>query len=255
MWLRLRQVALVASDLDRAETLFEDVLGLAVCHRDPAVAEFGLRNILLPVGNQFIEVVAPTRAGTAAGRYLERRGGDGGYMVITQCDDHAPRRARVAALGVRVVHAFETDTFRNLQLHPRDTGGTFLEIDEQLGPQAHEPDGPWLPAGPDWQRARRLAWVQGIAAAEIQADDPRAVAARWASIAECPLDGSGATWRLRLDGAELRFVPVTDDRPEGLGGLDLRCAEPVPVLAAARDLGCAVDGNCIALGGMRLRLV
>ncbi|MCB1746665.1 MAG: VOC family protein, partial [Gammaproteobacteria bacterium] len=217
MWLRLRQVALVASDLERARGLFEQVCGLAVCHRDPAVAEFGLHNILLPVGDQFIEVVAPTRDGTAAGRYLERRGGDGGYMVITQCDDHAPRRARVDALGVRVVHAFASADFRNLQLHPRDTGGSFFEIDQQLGAGADARDGPWFPAGPDWQRARRLDRVQGIAAAEIQADDPQAVAARWAAIAELPCAAVGPAWVIALDGAELRFVPIRDGRPEGLG--------------------------------------
>ncbi|MGE0484910.1 MAG: VOC family protein [Gammaproteobacteria bacterium] len=255
MWLRLRQIALVSSDLERAQALCEEVLGLAVCHRDPAVAEFGLHNILLPLGDQFVEVVAPLREGTTAGRYLERRGGDGGYMVITQCDDHAPRRARVAALGVRIVHAFETDDFRNLQLHPRDTGGTFFEIDEQVGPRAHERDGPWLPAGAEWQRARRLERVQGIAAAEIQAEDPRAVAERWASIAELPVAQAGTTWTIPLDGAALRFVPIADGRPEGLAGLDLCCPDPAPVLAAARMAGCVIDGNGIELVGMRLRLV
>ena len=42
-------------------------------------AEFGLENTLMPVGRNFLEVVAPIQEGTAAGRYLDRRGGNGGY--------------------------------------------------------------------------------------------------------------------------------------------------------------------------------
>ena len=119
--LKLRQIALVAAELAPVEAAIVDVLGVSVCYRDPGVAYFGLENALFPIGDQFLEVVAPTQAGTAGGRYLERRGGDGGYMVITQCDDHAVRRARVDDLGVRIAHEFETDVFRNMQLHPKDT--------------------------------------------------------------------------------------------------------------------------------------
>jgi hypothetical protein len=110
-----------------------------------------------------------------------------------------------------------------MQLHPKDTGGSFFEIDEQLGEHADDADGPWEPAGPGWQAARRLERVTGIRGAEIQCDDPSAVAARWAEIAELP----GALARpaiqlIALDNATLRFVPCRDGRPEGLGGIDVR---------------------------------
>ena len=94
MWLKLRQIALVAENLQPVEAQLIDVMGLKVCYRDPGISYFGLENALFPIGNQLLEVVAPIKEGTAGGRYLERRGGDGGYMVITQCDEHAPRRKR-----------------------------------------------------------------------------------------------------------------------------------------------------------------
>jgi hypothetical protein len=187
MWLRLRQIALVAQELAPVEQDLIDVLGVEVCYRDPGVGHFGLENALFPIGNQLLEVVAPVQENTAGGRYLQRRQGDGGYMVITQCDDHAPRRARVESLGVRIVNQFETDEFRNMQMHPKDTGGSFFEIDEQVGAGAHDADGPWEPAGDNWQRARHTQRVTGIAAAELQCDDPAAVAARWGQIAELPV--------------------------------------------------------------------
>ena len=147
MWLRLRQIALVARELRPVIDDLSAVLGVEACFVDPGVKTFGLENTLLPVGNQFVEVVAPITDGTAGGRYLERRKGDGGYMVILQCDDHPPRRARAAELGVRVAWEFETPgEYTCMQLHPRDTGGTFLEVDAQFGERALELDGPWHPA-------------------------------------------------------------------------------------------------------------
>ena len=77
MRLRLRQIALVAEKLEPALDDLRSVLGLEVCYRDPGVERFGLENALLPVGNQFLEVVAPIRPDAAGGRDRERRGGDG----------------------------------------------------------------------------------------------------------------------------------------------------------------------------------
>src|SRR5690349_23226041 len=109
MWLRLRQVALIASDADAIAQQLGEVFGLEVAFIDEHLpGAFGLQNRLLPVGTQFIEVCAPVHENTAGGRYLERRGGDGGYMVISQCDDHAPRKARVKDLGIRTVAARDT---------------------------------------------------------------------------------------------------------------------------------------------------
>ncbi len=252
MWLRLRQIALVAAELAPVEKDLIDVLGVKVCFRDPGVAHFGLENALFPVGHQFLEVVAPTQENTAGGRYLERRGGDGGYMVITQCDDHTPRRAQVEALGVRIAHQFETHQFRNMQLHPKDTGATFFEIDEQLGEGALDPDGPWEPAGPDWQRSISTERVNGIVAAELQCDDPVGVAKRWGDIAQLPVTPD---LEIVLDNATLRFVPCTDGRPEGLGGIDVACTDAPAVLAAAQAIGARRSDTQIYLCGMRINLI
>ena len=252
MWLRLRQIALVARELAPVEKQLTEVLGIAVCYRDPGVAHFGLENALMPIGNQLLEVVAPIQENTAGGRYLDRRGGDGGYMVITQCDDHMPRRKRVEELGVRLAHKFETDEFRNMQLHPKDTGATFFEIDEQRGPNAHDPDGPWEPAGPDWKKGRKLDRVTGIVAAELQCDDPRRVAEKWAEIAELPVSGTNT---IELENATLRFVPCTDERPEGLGGIDVVAANKDAILQDAQSVGAKTGDNQIYLCGMRINLV
>lgn len=239
--LRLRQIALVAHDLDDTVGWFAHELALRVAHRDPAVAVFGLHNAVMPVGQQFLEVVAPTRSGTTAGRYLDRRHGDGGYMVILQCDEHAARKRRIGELGIRTALADDTPDYRLLQLHPADTGGSFLEIDEQIG--GDDLDGPWMPAGADWQQARCTDVVDAIVAAEIQSVLPATLAETWGSILQRPAADVGAHHEIELDNAVLRFVEAADGRGEGLGGIDLRAADRTRA------------GTSYLAAGMRIRLV
>ena len=101
MWMRLRQIAVVTEDLRQSALDIGTVLGVEGCYVDPGVGAFGLKNTLWPIGSQFIEVVTPFREGTAGGRYRTRRGGDSGYMFITQVDDVAHRRSRAEELGIR----------------------------------------------------------------------------------------------------------------------------------------------------------
>lgn len=249
MTLRLRQIALVARDRDAVVADLVAVFGLRVGYEDPHIGRIGLHNALLPVGTQLLEVVAPIVEGTTAERYLERRGGDGGYMVITQTDDHVARRARVDELGIRIVGQFDDDGFTNMQLHPRDTGGSFLEIDEQVG--GDDPHGPWSPAGPDWQHAISTDVVAAITAAEIQCGDPDAVSARWAEIVEIDrvtIDGAPT---IALANAALRFVPVDDGRGDGLGGIDLDTVDVGWVRAAAAERGLPVGDDHVIVGGLR----
>ncbi len=92
--LRLRQVVIAARDLDGTVQRICDALELTVCFTDPGVAEFGLHNALLTVGDQFIEVVSPFRDGTAAGRLLDRRDAAvTAYMVMFEVNDLDSRMA------------------------------------------------------------------------------------------------------------------------------------------------------------------
>ncbi|MET0152593.1 MAG: VOC family protein [Candidatus Binatia bacterium] len=247
--LRLRQVALVARSLAPVVEEIRDVLGLEVAFRDPSVASFGLENALFPIGDQFLEVVSPIRQGTAAGRYLDRRGGDGGYMVILQCDDPAERERRAVALGIR--KAFEQDTggYRVLQLHPGDTGGCFLSVDFQEGGEDRE--GPWHPAGPTWPAAVRSGVVCGITAVEIQSPEPAKLAARWQEILDLPLETDST---LRLDDAAIRFGEDRDGRGEGLGALELVTVDRSRLLAAAERRGHRVSVNRVEICGTGFHL-
>jgi hypothetical protein len=257
MSIRLRQICLVAEKLAPVLEDFRAVLGLEVCYKDPDVAVFGLENSLMPIGNNFIEVVAPVKENTAAGRYLKRRNGDGGYMVICQCDTHATQQARkerAAALNIRLVLDHDAKGFHAMQLHPGDTGGAFFEIDWDA---KGEPDGNWMPAGGSgWTVARRTDKVSDYTAVELQSADPRGLAERWSKIAELPLrnDAHGRL-ELPLDNAAIRFVEATDGRGEGLGGIDVVVADRRRVLEAAERRDLLVNKNQVDICGTRFYLV
>jgi hypothetical protein len=257
MSIYLRQICLVANQLAPVIEDFEEIFGLEVCFVDKGVAVFGLENSLMPVGTNFIEVVSPIKEDTAAGRYLKRRNGDGGYMVICQCDSHETqraRKARVVPLNIRIAWEHETKSFHALQLHPADTGGAFFEIDWDA---KGEPQGNWEPAGGDgWPAAVRTDVVKGYQAVELQSADARGLAERWSSIAETPLrkDSRGHS-EMPLKNASIRFVEANDGRGEGLGGVDILVKDRERLLQAAERRGRRVADDQVMICGTRFYLV
>ncbi len=243
--MRLRQIALVAADLRSTEEQICAELGLEVCYRDPGLAGFGLRHGLYAIGDRILEVVVPKQPGTTAERFLDRRGGDGGYMVLVQVDDVSAHKARVLDAGFRVIHdggvtqptaapGEQPATIRGIHLHPKDVGGAILSIDQS------DPADSWGWAGYDWQYHSRDEVVSDLVAIDIQADDPAAMAERWGRALDHPVDGEN---RIELSDATIRFVAAEDGRGDGLAAADL----------VATDRARA--GETIELCGTRFNLV
>ena len=251
-YLRLRQLCLVAAELAPVEEDLCAVFGVRVCHRDPEVGQFGLHNALMPFGTSFVEVVAPLREGTTAGRYLERRKGDGGYMVILDSESLPRWRAHVDAIGVRIAAPLALGDYEGMQLHPRDTGGALLEINTTRN--GADLNGPYWPAGPRWREAVSNARVHGITGAVLQAQDPAALAARWGRILQRPAERAGDDWQLQLDNARLRFVAPRDDRGEGLAGIELAVHDAPTIRATAQARGLATDAAGVSVGGVHFAL-
>ena len=166
---RLRQVALVTHDLARARKEITEILGVPVIYEDPAVGQWGLENFLVPIGGDIIEVVAPTRPGTTAGRLLDKRG-EGGYMIIMQNKDADASKMKIEAAGTSKVifsHPFShnypswggvKDEGFCIQYHPKGVkGGMMPELDSHT-PCEKNPEplterfSPWHPCGGDYDR-------------------------------------------------------------------------------------------------------
>jgi hypothetical protein len=255
MSLYLRQVALVASKLAPAIDDLSAIFGIEPCHVDPGVGIWGLENTLIPIGSNFLEVVAPIKDGTAAGRHIARRGGDGGYMVICQTESRDSQRAfreRAVASGVRVAYEGEREGFRIMQLHPGDLEAAFLEIDWDI-----ESDfaGRWEPAGgTGWKKHVRTGRVRELAGVELQCADPAALAAKWAHVADLPVISPGGIPGVQLGNASLRFIKTADARGSGLCGVDVVVNDRDAILREARQRGCHAGDNHVIVCGTRFYL-
>lgn len=246
--MRLRQIALVAHDLEPVVSDLCAVLGVEVGFNDPGIGYFGLENAVMPVGDTFLEVVSPVQDDTAAGRYRERKGGDCGYMVLLQTDDFEGDRARMDALGVRVVWEARREEIRAMHLHPRDTGGTLCSVDQPTPAES------WLWGGPDWRSAVRTDVTRALSAAVIQAPDPAGLAKRFGEVfAQAVHDRGDGTCEMRLDRGALRFVPARDGRGEVLSEIEVESPEPERVLAAARGRGLEVRDGAAGICGTWIR--
>jgi hypothetical protein len=253
--MRLRQVALVARDLAAARADIDAILAPGEPFADPGVGHFGLQNWVWPVGDTFLEVVSPVREGTTAGRLLEKRGGDGGYMAIFQVPDIAAARAQLAAAGVRTVWDIDRPDkdgkggVAASHLHPKDVGGAIVSVDFM------DPPARWDWGGPGWEARGRRDVVSGIVGCEVQADDPAAMCRRWGAALGLAPERAGAGWRLAMEGGEVRFVGVVDGRGEGLRAVDVAVRDVGEVRRRAAARGCVGDGGEVTIAGTGVRLV
>ena len=248
--MRLRQVALASSGLEQVTDALAKVFGLRVAYNDPHIHGYGLKNAVLPAGTAFLEVVEPVRDDASAARFIRRRGGDAGYMIIIQAADAIAEQARVEALGVRVVDVIDTATYRCAHFHPADFGGVLTSIDQQRTEADHlAPYGDWMPAGPDWQAARGDQ-VLDLASATLSAADPAALARRWSELLGRPLDPANAL-RLPLEHGAVVFEQGVDDTPTLISGLELQVADVAAALARAKVAGLDVSDRGVLIGGVR----
>jgi hypothetical protein len=262
---RLRQAVLVAAELEPAAQALQAALSLDEPFRDPGVGEFGLANVVFALGDCFIEIVSPVRTGTAAGRYLERHGGDGGYMVMFDIEDLEGARERAGGLGVRVVWQLDLPDISGTHLHPADMRGAIVSLDRS------RPYGTWRWGGPQWTERIGTGAPGSLAGITVAVGDPAAVAARWAEVLGVGLgeterggetqgedgtegaeekEGVGETRRigtrpvLELDGARVCFAASADAGGEGISEIAVRTPGALPG-----------GSETVALGGAVLRRV
>ena len=250
-YMRLRQICLVAPQLEPVIADIAGIMGLAVCYRDGNVAKYGLVNALMPVDTILLEVVAPFRDGTAAGRFLEKTGGRGGYMAIFACEDPDARAAQANAIGVRTANVITHAPYHGVQLHPRDCRAAFIEFNHTDG--SDDVLGPYPPAGPEWQKFVRKDVTRTLTGVEMQSPDPLALAEHWGRIIGVAVTRSDTgDAELRLPNCRFRFVK---GEAEIMSALEFRVRDVAAVCEAARERGYSVSGNEFLLGGVSFRLV
>jgi hypothetical protein len=246
---RLRQAVWVAAALEPVAAALRSALELDEPFRDPGVGAFGLENVVFALGDCFLEVVSPTQADTAAGRYLTRHGGDGGYMVIFDLEDLEGARSRALGLGVRVVWQIDLPDISGTHIHPADMHGAIVSLDRS------RPYGTWRWGGPAWTGQTGAGAPGRLAGITVAVADPVAVAARWGEVLGVAVgggerDGGEAAGKggdgpvLRIDGGEVRFTTADGEQGDGLVEVAVELPHELP---GGEDV--------LELGGVRLRRV
>lgn len=248
-YLRLRQICLAAPRLARVTDDIQSIFKVAVCYRDPNVARYGLENALIPIGTDLLEVVAPTREDTAAGRFISRTRGHGGYMAIFQASDPRRRQAHAEALGVRTAHVIDRDAYQSAQLHPRDCRAAFIELGHSTG--GDDRMGTWWPAGEQWKNFIRTDDTRRMLGIEIESPAPADLAAHWSKILETSLSSSDSVPSMQFEGSTIRFCSGPVD---ALSAILIQVQDVSATLERAIDCGYRVAGNSFHLGGVNFRV-
>lgn len=244
--MRLRQIALAATDLDTTVEALTDVLGIEVAYNDPGVGVFGLVNAVMPIGETFLEVVSPVKEDATAARWIAKRGGDAGYMVILQCDDDAHLAAeveRAKTANASVVWEGRHQGAHTVHLHPRELGA-ILSFDAM--PAWDE----WLWAGPAWREHVRTRTATAIAGALIEGRDPEKLAPRWGEVVGVAPHGEPGGSRV-IDlprGGRIVFVPGDG---EGVVGVELAVADRAGFERRARARGVLGADGAATIAGTR----
>lgn len=126
---RIDHIGVAVEDLDAALKLYAETLGMPVVHRE-TVTEQGVEAILLDVGENHVELLAPLGPDTPVGKFLAKKG-PGLHHVAYQVTDIEATLAALKAAGTRLIDETPRIGIRSSRVafvHPASTGGVLTEI-------------------------------------------------------------------------------------------------------------------------------
>ena len=128
---RIDHIGVAVEDLDGAIALHERTYGMEVVHRE-TVADQGVEAVLLDVGENHVELLAPLGPETPVGRFLAKKG-PGLHHVAYQVADIDAALDELRSAGLRLIDESPRTGIRASRvafLHPSATGGVLTEIVE-----------------------------------------------------------------------------------------------------------------------------
>jgi methylmalonyl-CoA/ethylmalonyl-CoA epimerase len=130
---RLNHVAIAVTDLDRSTALYRDTLGARVSAPLPQ-PEHGVTVVFVELPNTKIELLAPLGDNSPIAKFLERNSDGGMHHVCYEVEDIRAARDKLKASGARVLGDGEPKIGAHgkpvLFLHPKDFGGTLVELEQ-----------------------------------------------------------------------------------------------------------------------------
>jgi hypothetical protein len=108
--------------------------------------------------------------------------------------------------------------------------------------------------GDGWEDRVKQDVTEDFLGVELQGDNPLELAAHWASVTDCPIAEQAGHPCINFNNVTLRFVPVTDGRGPGLGGLDIKVSNREAILQQAHKRKCYVSDERVDICGTRFYL-
>jgi methylmalonyl-CoA epimerase len=131
---RIDHIGVAVEAIEPAMALYRDDFELVVAHRE-IVEEQGVEAVLLDVGENHVELLAPLDADTPVGRFLARHG-PGLHHVAYQVPDIEAALGACREAGLRMIDERPRSGIRGSRVafvHPRSTNGVLTEIVEPAG--------------------------------------------------------------------------------------------------------------------------
>ena len=129
MFARIDHIGVAVSDLDAAIAMYEREYEMTLVHRE-TVTEQGVEAVLLDVGENHVELLAPLGDDTPVGKFLAKKG-PGLHHVAYQTPDIEAELERLKAAGMELIDLTPRVGIRNSRvafLHPKSSGGVLTEI-------------------------------------------------------------------------------------------------------------------------------
>jgi methylmalonyl-CoA/ethylmalonyl-CoA epimerase len=130
---RLNHVAIATSGLEKAASIYRDLLGAKVSSPVPQ-PEHGVITVFVELPGSKIELLTPLGDNSPIANFLVRNPGGGVHHLCFEVDDIAAARDRLLAEGARLAGDAAPKIGAHgkpvLFLHPKDFVGTLIELEQ-----------------------------------------------------------------------------------------------------------------------------
>jgi methylmalonyl-CoA/ethylmalonyl-CoA epimerase len=126
---RIDHIGVAVEEIEPALELYRDSFELTLAHRE-VVDEQGVEAVLLDVGENHVELLAPLSADTPVGRFLAKQG-PGLHHIAYQVQDIEATLEKLRSAGLQLIDQEPRTGIRGSRvafMHPRATAGVLTEI-------------------------------------------------------------------------------------------------------------------------------
>jgi methylmalonyl-CoA/ethylmalonyl-CoA epimerase len=129
MFSRIDHIGVAVAELEPALALYRDQFELSLVHRE-VVSEQGVEAVLLDLGENHVELLAPLAEDTPVGKFLARNG-PGLHHVAYQVSDIEATLEQLRRAGLQLIDEQPRTGIRGSRvafMHPRASQGVLTEI-------------------------------------------------------------------------------------------------------------------------------